>query len=652
MNWEARGMKLEISSSDKKGWFSPALFRKNFTRFWPLAALYTFIQFLCLPVELATEVGGTISYGGNASQTVMGDLLGMGILSVPMGAVFGLLTAMALFSYLMNARAAGMLHALPIRREGLFLTNWVSGLCFFALPNALAALAGLGVEAYFGAVQAGLTLRWFALHTVIAMFFFCFAVCCAMFTGHILALPVFYGVLNVLVAGLCGLIGNAMNVLLVGYNGDTLLNTDMARWCTPVWQLYLQVSKATWGEGRVCADSGTLTALGYSVVLGAAFTLIAVVVYQHRQLERAGDVVTVGWVRPVFQYGVGLCVGLVIGTVVYENFFRRQGAWAFVALVAGCAVLGAFVGRMFLKKTLRVFSDGWKGPAVLGLAMLALLGAAHADAFGYQKWDPDPARVKSVSLYGLPAAPYDSGANSYTFTEPELIARTVELHAALAAELPRLQAAQRTGAVYACDEEGYDTAGSTSLYLTYEMTDGQVISREYATLPITTQDLADPDSYAARLQALLNQPQVQRKGYLGWWDEGELTAIDGRVTDLLTGEAGVRDDSGQLTAQQTVRLWTAFLEDLEAGRLHRYLLDDKERSDNCYYSDVIFTLRWDRRDEGQERESDNPTLVVTVQNSATAMMKVLEEEGLAQRLSSRSNEEGIWDGTAVTQAVQ
>ena len=124
MSWEVRIMPFEISSSEKKGWFSLTLFRKNWARFWPLAAGYGLIQFFVLPMDLITRA----DYSRNMSQLFANRILSATTWAVALGLVFGLLAAMALVVYLMNSRSVGMLHALPIRREGLFLTNWLTGL--------------------------------------------------------------------------------------------------------------------------------------------------------------------------------------------------------------------------------------------------------------------------------------------------------------------------------------------------------------------------------------------------------------------------------------------------------------------------------------------------------------------------------------------
>ncbi len=630
-------MPFETLFSKGKGWFNAALFRKNITRFWPILALYTAIQFLSLPTELILLSG--MREWTNLRQDVGNAIMGATSTSVPMGGIFGLLVAMALFSYLMNNRSAGMLHALPIRREGLFLTNWLTGFAFFIVPNAVVALISLAAQGVCGALFPLLTFRWFALHTVIAMFFFCFAVCCAMFTGHILALPAFYGILNLLVFGLSMLADNAMNVLLVGYGGNRLASSAVTKWCTPAWHLMNQVNHSSFYDGTPWFDpSATAIALGYCVVLGAAFTLIAVVTYQHRQLERAGDIVTVGWVRPVFQYGVGVCVGLTLGTILYENFFRSFGPWALVVGVALCAVLGGFIARMLLKKTLRVFANGWKGCAALGVCMLVLLGGARADLFGYQRWVPKASQVESVYVGAVSSAPWDSGSSGLNLEDPEEIQAILRLHTTLVEHLNELEDARQRD-TYGWDEENFETASATWLRIEYYMTDGSVQTRTYYDVPITSQALSQPDTYAAQLQALINQPQLVMRSYLGQnVDPEDVVASSAWLTNV--SEPDDAQPSGQdldLTTRQCQTLWAAVVEDLEAGRFHRYLLEDRERNENCYYTDLHFSLTQPYYDVNGVRSTSNWDLRITVQKSATATIKALEEMGLTDRLSGRND---------------
>ena len=57
-------------------------------------------------------------------------LLTMG---VALSLVFGALAAMASFGYLYNNRSAAMMHALPLRREALFTTQYLAGLSCLCL---------------------------------------------------------------------------------------------------------------------------------------------------------------------------------------------------------------------------------------------------------------------------------------------------------------------------------------------------------------------------------------------------------------------------------------------------------------------------------------------------------------------------------------
>ncbi len=338
------------SSFKETGLFSPTLLKKNFTRFWPLVLLYFAAQFFSLDMPILSQVASS----SNRSDFFRGLVCDYMTAAPVMSVFFGVLFAMALFSYLMNNRPVAMLHALPIRREGIFLTNYATAFGFFLIPDVFAAGIALAGTAGWGVNILPEIALWFMVHLVVGMFFFSFAVCCAMFTGHILALPVFYGILNVLVTGVAFLMDTALNTLLMGYSGNTLSNADLTRWCTPAWQLtYLlrwDVEYADNGETLLRTCPGLTAAFGYSIVLFAVFTAIALWVYRLRELERAGDVVTVGWVRPVFQYGLGFCVGLTGGVWVYERFFYGHSPWTFIILAALFAVVGAFMGRMFLKR--------------------------------------------------------------------------------------------------------------------------------------------------------------------------------------------------------------------------------------------------------------------------------------------------------------
>ncbi len=619
-------------SSKGKGWFNAALFWKNVTRFWPIWVMYGAIEFFVLPMQIIL-VGNDYTPYANRASRITSSVYHAVEGTVYWGIAFGLIVAMALFSYLMNNRSVGMLHALPIRREGLFFTNYLSALFFLGAPSTVIAGIALCAEALQGVFLPGDVLRWLAAQVVVGMFFFSFAVFCAMFTGHILALPVFFAILNFLIMGMSFLIDNAMSTLLIGHRGHVLASTNLVRWFTPSYHLLHLLG---WGPVEYAADEtflsycpeGFAAAVAYSLILGAVFTLVALMIYRRRQLERAGDIVTVGWMRPVFQYGVGVCAGLTLGSVLYYNFFTAFGSWVFVVLVPICAILGSFSAQMLLKKSLRIFADSWKGCAILGVCVFLLLGGTQMDLFGYQRWTPDGDDVAQIQICDVRNMPYDSAHwLSLSVDDPELIEDFIQLHANLVGHLIDLKKASQEAHNY-YNSDGYETFTTVSLQITYVMKSGKVIDRQYSTIPISAEALADPGSYAAQLQAFINQPALVEQSYLGSHE----------ITEAVSG--WLSTGNGQdynLSYLEANTLWHSIQEDLAAGRLHRYLLDDMQRSENCYYNDLYLTMAYQRIDESGKRITGTFDLTLTPQKSAVSLMRALEDLGMQGLLLSREN---------------
>lgn len=648
MSLEVKTMPFEKSSSKAVGlhpWFHPTLLRKNLTRFWPIWALYGVIWGFLMPVVLLT------SYQYPSSMSVMGafELSGaqyfsrchvLQILSasVPLGLVFGIVAAMAVFSYLYQGRSVGLLHALPIRREGLFLTNYLSGLCFFALPLGVVFLLTLGAELLAGAVYLPALFCWLFVNLLIALFFYSFAVFCAMFTGHILALPAFYAILNGLAAGLCYLTEQVLDHFVYGFNGVQGMGVA-AEWLTPtiklMGSLYVDAVETGGGQGAVYLK-GLLPVFLYAAV-GLALAVLALVVYRRRQLECAGDVVSVRWVRPVFKYGVAFCTAISLGLLLYQIFEYSvpEGPWTLLVFLILAGGVGYFAAEMLLHKSFRVFSRGWKGMAVFSLALAAAVCCMVFDVTGFERRVPDPARVASVSFNGVNTYPDDDARwNGVTLRDPEEIELVTRLHTALVAE----RADRRTGG-YASESRtvggvslDVQTGTQTELTLDYTLSDGSVVSRSYS-VPISEERLSDPGSAASLLSGLVNRPDVVERSYFGFLNNYEQTRLTDVMVTVPQGsyEEGYSTDQLPLDLDAGARseLLEAIKTDMAAGNLgRRYLLENEERFTNCYFNDLqlTFYVSGDRLDEG--RYDTSPGVTITLQAGAVNTLRVLKEHGL------------------------
>lgn len=311
--------------------FNRALFRKNLQRFWPLWLGYVLIWLLLLPLPLLNELADY--HGVPIVADVSYYLLQIGAYGgLVMGAVFGIFFAMAMFAYLTNPRATQGFHSMPVRRETLYATNYLTGLVCMVSALVLAfALAGI-TAACFGALN--LTALGTALLAAVlsVLFFYSFAVLCMMFTGQILAAPVFYGTLNFLAVGMEYLVRTFAGNFLYGYSGYSAPETFA--FLSPAWELVcvLDVSNVARVD-RILSD-GTyqvirggeymlsgLGVLGIYAAVGIVLAVLGLLVYRRRASEATGSIVTVAWARPIFKYGVAVCSAFSLGQLIYFLVF-------------------------------------------------------------------------------------------------------------------------------------------------------------------------------------------------------------------------------------------------------------------------------------------------------------------------------------------
>ncbi|MBU5435426.1 hypothetical protein [Pseudoflavonifractor sp. MSJ-37] len=626
-------MRSAISSFEARlrAWWSPALFRKDLCRFWPVWTLYGAVWTLILPVHLFRARLDFDMAPGYWTTGLVLDTIPIGI---PLSLIFGLLAAMAVFSYLYNSRAALLMHALPIRREGLFLTSYLAGLSFLVLPILAVGLLALGAEVLAGrGVDAGLLFLWGWCQVMMSFFFYSFAVFCGMFTGQLLALPAFYGILNVLVLGLWQLSNTVAGCLLFGFSYDRGCPA-WVEWLTPVYCYSIRVGDTGSPEYRFTG----LTAIFFYAFVGLVLAVLSLLLYQRRQVESAGDIVSVPWVRPIFKYGAAFCTAMALGPFLWALFCpdqRRSDLWVLLAVLLLAGALGYFVAEMFLRKSFRVFRTGWKGCAVF-LVLLSLgAGMLRMDPFGFEDRVPDAGQVASISFTnGQSFPPYDDACYPTSLDRAEDIRHFIAFHQSVVDHKAEIREAVETGgdSVFAreeilrADDPSWEFSWVT-LSFTYRFTDGGRMSRTYR-IPVTKALLADPESPAARLDDLINAPGFCEELYFSRYAPGDKLIHASLST---TGNSDLEFDGSD--AQ---RLLSAVRDDLADGTLGRhYLMDSAERSANCYWNDLTFTFSLSGQRDAPRTE-DPPgnvyEITVTVQAGAERTLSVLQELGAGEDL--------------------
>ncbi|MCI2106611.1 MAG: ABC transporter permease [Intestinimonas sp.] len=632
--------------------FNKTLYWKNMARYWPIWSLYGVIWLFLLPLNLLLdqsdsymEASSIPEYFARVTVPRLTAEASIGIMTV-----FGLLAAMAVFSYLYQSRSAAFYHALPIRRSGLFLTNYLSGLSFLVPPALVVFLLTLGAEAACGYVDLFHLALWLAVQILLALFFYSFAVFCAMFTGNLLALPAFYTILSALPLTMEMLIEYLLQQLLYGFDGLPDVRAA-AVWLTPVAKLLDSVRcDHTYSPDQLTVTGSTFYGLQYIMLyalVGLILTGVALAVYRRRQLESAGDVVSVCWVRPVFKYGMGVCTALTLGTFLYDTFFSRldEGTAMLTICIILCGGVGYFIAAMLLEKSFRVFKNTWKGFVILAVVLAVLVMGTAQDLTGFEQRIPEPEQVASVEVNGLYSRPYDSAQNMSTSSDdPEVIKFVTSLHRAVLDARPLNSSDQRNG-----NHNVGEDAIMENIQVSYHLKNGGTIRRSYDVV-LYREDLDDPDSAASLLTVLINRPELLEETYFPQWIGKE---------QLMEATMTLHDSQGEteysFSTQDRNALLEAVRSDLAAGRIgRRYLFDDDQREENCYYNDLRLRYMISEDDANRhgnntyymvpQNDSDNyekangyiSQITITVQTTATDTLAVLDRLGLASQMITQA----------------
>ena len=600
----------------KTSWFNPTLYRKNLTRFWPIWGAYGLIWLLALPGMLFSawsrgEMNDDfVLY--NIDSLVMSEGTEFGLV---LAFFFSCAAALAVFSYLYQHRSSVAMHAFPLRRECMFLTNYLSGLSFFVFPLAVVFVLTLGAEALCGYVNLSGLLVWFTAQIGYVLFFYSFGVFCAMFTGNAFAMPLFYGILSILAPVMSLLMEEMLRMFVYGYSSSNLLDW-MGEYLSPIYTMLqrVQVSSREEGGDFFYYMTGWNYIIIYALV-GVALAAIALLVYRKRRVETAGDVVAVPAVRPLFKYGVGVCAALSFGSMLFLIFGQRYSegsVWIMLAFLLIGGGLGYFVAQMLLSKSFRVFRRHWKGYVVMAAALALVTSGIYFDVFGMVNWVPSADRVEEVWL--LRAYTQPDGWQEFQFDDPEDIQEVLELNRWIADHHVDIQ-----NQVSRVREEGSDQNSDTfSFEIYYHLTDGTTLSRSYEVV-VSDEELSDEDSPAARLLSIIRGADVD-------WSEGH-TAQEVVGCDVMdyTQDFGVNLDQAQARV-----LFEAVQEDLEADRIGvQWLIQNEEYQERNTRVVLEFSLAI-QPDVGN---SFLQTYSITVQSTASSTLAALEELGVLDQIT-------------------
>ena len=356
----------------------------------------------------------------------------------PIAPIFAPILAVSVFGYLCDPRECNMVHSLPLRRERLFGIHVISASLMFLIPTALFCV----LTRDWTIQRAGYRFLFTG-----AEFFLLFSigVFCMMLTGRKVGAVLLYIFIQS-IAILASLVIHQIYLpLLPGiYMGHELMNFS---------PMLLIGSNANF-MNHTAFGREELTFLILLSLISLAILALSMYLYRRRRMERAGDLLVVGWLDPFF----ASCSGITGFSLMAMSGDDSK----FLLLPLGCAI-GYFAYWMLSKKTGRVFTPKILGGLVcLVAALLGTMYLTYLDPLDRVYHVPEANTVEKVTLG---QGSYVSEA--FSSSEPEVIADLGALHLDLAKHYVPSN-------VY-----NYELSGWETIHLTYYLKNGRILEREY-----------------------------------------------------------------------------------------------------------------------------------------------------------------------------
>ncbi len=566
--------------------FNKTIFKKNLTLYWPLWTAFLLMMLAMVPLNLYQYMrpfsNNPIARQYSALRNVFEVAAEPLVLFT-----FCVLAVMCVFSYLYTAKNTNGIHGLPVTRLELFVTNALSAFAFLAAAEIISFIAGVFVGLSCGVTNIEVLLYMLLFQLGITFFGVAFATVIAMLTGHIMAMPIYCFVANYLYMIVREVLENV--IVNVTYGLNDLWGTDITYVLSPLYFLERSVNVTTrYNDALERLDmitvSGGGVVAGYAA-FGVVLFVLAYLMYRKRQLETAGDVIAVKFMKPVFRIGLGICGGTTLGVGLSELFYfdtpRYSDARFYIMLffVIVCIFIGYFMAEMLMQKNFRIFKKHIVTEAVASVAvMVVFLVALNADAFGLEHKLPKQDEIVEAWVDLDYPVKY----------EGKELADLLATHAQIIAEKDEV-----------LDGIARNEVNCYGVTFKYVLTDGKVFVRHYS-LPIDQQNPVNPDMASGQIIAKEMEPERYKQYLLGVNYESNM---------YLTGHINLYDQyqnyfEYRFSEEELKVLSDALIKDIEEGNLVTFDLYSVSGSDIAaeeYMNDL--QMRY-YNEEGIERIED------------------------------------------------
>lgn len=537
----------------KISFFNKTIFKKNFTHYWPLWAVYLLYLIAVMPVNLFKIMRSDFYVNAldqNALEwQVIYDLLRGALNPFPIF-LFSTVAVMAVFSYLYTAKNAFMIHALPVNRRELFFTNVLSGFSFLVIPEAISFIIAVFVGIACGVAGIQYLFLWLLYVVGITFFAVSISTFVAMFTGNLFAMPVYCVVANYLYVGLLYTISAIIGNISYGISFTQAWRPGKSCVLSPLYYINNNVRCRT-VRNQITGQIDRVEMIGGGLVLGyvaAAIVILAAAfwLYKRHQLETAGDIISIPAVKPIFRWGSAIGGGFLLAnaSIFFSMNQSKQNFWILLLSVVMFGSIGFWTAEMLMQKSFRVFRKKrlfeWAAAAAVSVLILAVF---KLDVFGVEKRLPEAEEVERG---------YVNLDYPILFLEDEL-SDMIDIHAQIIDAKDEYLLAEKS-------------MNMSQVTFRYYLKDGDIFERSYS-IPVTEEYIYVENTPTGRIIGKEKDVENLKKNIFGkYYEENEY--YSGYME--FYGEDGY--DSYRFSEEEMNRIVEAAIKDMEAGNYEVYLL--------------------------------------------------------------------------------
>ena len=490
--------------------FNKTIFIKNLTRLWPVWALFSLGGMITAFASYTASFLKPAEFNAISYLDARSVYYNMIPVGIPLSSfILSVIIFANVYSYMYTTRGTVFFHSLPVTRNALFVTNFLSSYIMVIIPQLVGWFIFTILTITKGAFDAKGALLCLYGILAISLVMSSISLVCAQLTGRTSSMVLLNISAHFFFAITGAVISTFYSGFLYGIRSESIPGFN---YLSPIVGIMgnIRVSeKSDFVEMTINGNSEevyktldvvieNLSLVGIYLIAAFVLILISYFLYKARSSESATEVVAFKGVRPILLYSyaavAAIAGAIILNTILDYSVRSTYNPAKMVAFIIFTTLIAYYVGRMIIERSVRVFTKKtMPGAIVLTVLMIALTAVLASDPAHKVTSVPSVADIDSIVITT------STGEFYLEEGDEELMEYVIETQRKIAEKGDHYTGLQENNWYF-------------SMGFYYNLKDGRTEARNYD-MSLYKQYLSDPDSLESLLDEFVNTEPVVEKIY-------------------------------------------------------------------------------------------------------------------------------------------